>query len=267
MRAEKSTEGPRDWANIFQKYREQAIEAGKNLPWKDVGHTVWSSPEIVDYYSRLPLQENVNAMLAASLSEVIPSPENANILVVGGATGRLGRLLAQKYPNAKVTEVDSSTQMVAAANRLAAEEGVNDRFESVIADGFHLPFGENEFDYVFASGFIRYFSPDEQIQLIQEMRATSKYGCTIVEAGSSGEFLRKLTSYFSDSSMKEASNVPMLRMSLFYVLLRMYQSDADFKKYVDEYGALNTRQTVDVLTEIAGAQDGALFELRIPKRE
>lgn len=136
--------------------------------------TFWISPDVVAYVSRLPLQDDTNAILAESLSEIIRHDEKADVLVVGGGAGRLGRLLVRKYPCVSVREIDQSEAMIAAANRLAFVERVADRFVSETGDVLHLPWVGDTFDHVFANGIVRYFDNEDQRAVITEMLRVSR---------------------------------------------------------------------------------------------
>jgi SAM-dependent methyltransferase len=73
-----------------------------------------------------------------------------------------------------VTGVDISSSAIALARQNFAQQGLSADLRE--ADGEHLPFGDNEFDFVFAHGVVQYTTGDRQ--LVAECRRVLKPGGT-----------------------------------------------------------------------------------------
>lgn len=78
-------------------------------------------------------------------------PPTAHILELGCGTGVVLRALAQQRDfSGRLVGVDQSPVLIAAARRLAAEEGVDQRIEFQVSDVHHLSVAESSFDAVIA---------------------------------------------------------------------------------------------------------------------
>ena len=89
-------------------------------------------------------------MRDAYLAQLALSP-TAHILELGCGTGVVLRALAQRRDfSGRLVGVDQSPVLIAAARRLAAEEGVDQRMEFRVGDVHHLAVAESSFDAVIA---------------------------------------------------------------------------------------------------------------------
>jgi len=78
-------------------------------------------------------------------------PPTAHMLELGCGTGVVLRALAQQRDfSGRLIGVDQSPVLIAAARRLAAEEGGDQRIEFRVGDVHHLAVGESSFDAVVA---------------------------------------------------------------------------------------------------------------------
>lgn len=75
-----------------------------------------------------------------------------------------------------VSGVDVSASAIALARQNFAQQGLHADLRE--ADGEHLPFADNEFDFVFAHGVVQYTSGDQA--LVNEVRRVVKPGGTAV---------------------------------------------------------------------------------------
>jgi ubiquinone/menaquinone biosynthesis C-methylase UbiE len=83
--------------------------------------------------------------------KLIDLPHTAAVLDIGCGTGVLTRAIAARDGFAgTVTGIDLSPHFIAVAESLAADDGVADRVEFVVADAHELPFGAASFDAVVA---------------------------------------------------------------------------------------------------------------------
>ena len=77
-------------------------------------------------------------------------------LDLGTGTGKGARLVAQRFPAARVVGVDLAPAMVAEARRLLPEP-LADRVRFEVADSARLPYGDGEFDLVVLLNMIPFF--------------------------------------------------------------------------------------------------------------
>jgi SAM-dependent methyltransferase len=83
--------------------------------------------------------------------KLIDVPDSAAVLDLGSGTGVVARALAARGGFAgTVTGVDQSPAFIAAAGRLAVDDGVGDRVEFVVGDAHELDFPTASFDVVVA---------------------------------------------------------------------------------------------------------------------
>jgi ubiquinone/menaquinone biosynthesis C-methylase UbiE len=89
-------------------------------------------------------------MRDAYLAQLALSP-TAHILELGCGTGVVLRALARRTNfSGRLVGVDQSPALIAAACRLAAEEGVDQRIEFLVSDVHHLSLADSSFDAVIA---------------------------------------------------------------------------------------------------------------------
>jgi ubiquinone/menaquinone biosynthesis C-methylase UbiE len=87
--------------------------------------------------------------------ELIDLPPTATVLDLGCGTGVVGRAIAAGEAFAgNVTGVDQSPEFIAAAERLATEDGVSDRVTFVVGDVHALDFAAASFDAAVANTLI-----------------------------------------------------------------------------------------------------------------
>jgi ubiquinone/menaquinone biosynthesis C-methylase UbiE len=89
--------------------------------------------------------------LAAALDRLDAPP--SRILDLGTGTGAAARVLAQRYPEALITGVDLSPQMI----REAEARATSDRERYVTADASALPFGDDAFELVVLLNMIPFY--------------------------------------------------------------------------------------------------------------
>ncbi|MBA3841873.1 MAG: methyltransferase domain-containing protein [Actinobacteria bacterium] len=89
--------------------------------------------------------------IGAALAAVGPAPARA--LDLGTGSGAIARKLSERWPEAEVTGVDVSSQMIAEARRLSSS--VRQTF--TVADAARLPFPAGTFDLVALNNMIPFF--------------------------------------------------------------------------------------------------------------
>src|SRR5581483_7685549 len=91
-----------------------------------------------------------------TLSRVANRQDAFTLLDIGAASGDTGRVIADEYPSACITNLDySCVNMTAAA------------YPKVAGDAFNLPFLPQSFDYVLCSLFIHHFTDRDAIFLLR----------------------------------------------------------------------------------------------------
>jgi SAM-dependent methyltransferase len=112
---------------------------------------------------------------------LIDLPHAAAVLDLGCGTGFVTRAIAART-RGTVTGVDQSPEFVAAAQRLAAEEGVGDRIELVVGDAHELDLAAASFDAVVAHTLVSHVR-DPLAVLGQAARVTRPGGTVAVFDG------------------------------------------------------------------------------------
>ena len=132
--------------------------------------------------------------------ELIDLPRAAAVLDLGCGTGVVTRALAAREGfGGTVTGVDQSPRLIAAARRLAAEEGVADRIEFAVGDAHELDLDAASFDAVVAHTLVSHVR-DPLAVLAQAARVTRPGGSVAVFDGDYGS----LTFGSADARLGEA---------------------------------------------------------------
>jgi ubiquinone/menaquinone biosynthesis C-methylase UbiE len=104
--------------------------------------------EAYDKMTKLPQFQALRRMVVRELEQYAPSGTLAD---VGSGPGYLLADLARAYPDLKLIGIDSSTDMVAVAQRNAQYEGLADRLEFRAGDANRLPLDDASVDFVVSS--------------------------------------------------------------------------------------------------------------------
>ncbi len=105
--------------------------------WNRIGST-WEqniNPDACDH----------TAPLAAACEQIEPEPQQ--ILELGTGTGAGARLLAKRFPQARITAADLATTMIATAQANTPDD-LTDRLTFTVADASSLPYPDAAFDLV-----------------------------------------------------------------------------------------------------------------------
>lgn len=104
------------------------------------------------------------------LANTIHGQGKFTLLDVGAASGDTGKLISRLYPGAKVTNLDQSVTNLKLSSH-----------PKVIADGFHLPFRDESFDYVFSSLFLHHFEDRHVEALLNGMYRVARRAILIAD--------------------------------------------------------------------------------------
>lgn len=135
----------------FEELKSKMAHVWSSAPWERAEHTLES------------VHEHLIRVLA-------PGP-GMRLLDVGTGTGAVARRAARD--GAKVVGVDPAAGLVEAARRLAAEEGLDVRFD--VGDAESLPYDDSSFDAV-ASSMGLIFAPDHARVAAELARVTRPGG-------------------------------------------------------------------------------------------
>ncbi len=103
-----------------------------------------------------------------ALTGFIPNPA-ARVLDVCAGTGSNSLLIAQRYPNAKITALDSSENMLQIAEGKFRKAGIGNA-ETVIADACGTGYDDNAFDVVILSLVLHELDSDLQKTILTESK-------------------------------------------------------------------------------------------------
>ena len=232
-------------------YLDNVIKKCESLSFYEKTKGLWNLPEISIYFRRLRTDDSTKYILS------FIKEEYKKILIAGGGTGRLGRVIANKYPGIEVIEIDYSLDMVKQANNIAKEEGLNN-FKSIIGNVCSIEFSQNTFDLVIAYGVFRFLSIEEHITALSELKRVSKEKYILAEPA-----LKDLMNSLAKNINAEVieKSVLITRMSFFYMLLKEYYKVDLFKKFIDSKTD-NNSDFIDILTKIAGVREDKLYILK-----
>jgi tRNA (cmo5U34)-methyltransferase len=120
----------------------------------------WDHSQITDYWENfpepghygmsvaqfLPDHESVHALLLDAVGLYLSPP--GRVLDLGAGSGRVAKMVMDRFPQTEVTLVDASPNMLRAASEALA--GMTGRYHTVIADFFHerLDFQAQTFDCI-----------------------------------------------------------------------------------------------------------------------
>lgn len=243
-----------------ERYRNEADKECKEGK-VDVFSHMWESPDMIRFFAGLPT-DDLTRSLGAKIEKITNG--TGRILVTGGAVGRLGRYVAQKYPSLKVMEVDLSPLMVRTARAFASRDQIHG-FQSINGNAFFLPFDNGIFDLVVSQGFLRHFGQSEGIKLVQEMRRVGKK-ILVAEANSGGNTIINLAKKSNASIQQET--MLMSRISLFAHLYHRYINEIKFREFVDQTIMVKKHHYPDIdvvsyLAQLARAEQGILYYFTI----
>lgn len=109
-------------------------------------------------------------ILTGLLHDLVKPGESFSVLDVGAASGDVGASIRRRYPKATVVSLDREPAYLreAAAPR-------------ILADAFHLPFGERSFDFVLCSLFLHHFPDWEVVRLLSLFNETARRALIVVD--------------------------------------------------------------------------------------
>lgn len=241
----------------LKQYAKECSDNCKKLFSTKNSSRLWTKPEIIDFFANLPLDQPAKQMeqLLAGAIDL----RKKKILIIGGGTGGLGRYVALKHPEVKITEIDLSQAMVDKANEMAINQKISDRFLSKKMDILSNTFQNKEFDFVLAYGVFRYIDQEDWPRAIGEVKRISKLGAIISE-GKAKDVIYGLRDLVDPGQKVEEVEMPMFRISLFYILQQLYESDKVFRQKVDNESYQNINKTI---SNLAGEDIGVFYKLQI----
>jgi ubiquinone/menaquinone biosynthesis C-methylase UbiE len=140
--------------------------------------------------------------------ELIDLPRAAAVLDLGCGTGVVTRAIAARDGFAgAVTGIDQSPDFIAAAQRLAADEGVGDRVEFIVGDAHELDFPAASFDAAVAHTLISHVR-DPLAVLVEAARVVRPGGTVAIFDGD----YRSLTFGCSDPQLGQAMELAIQSM-------------------------------------------------------
>jgi len=115
------------------------------------------------------------------LMEKICKFSPSNILEVGSSCGPNLRLLAKKFPNAKIVGIDVNPVAVKRGNELFAQQDVSN-VKLLFGKAYELEqFRDESFDVVFTDAVLIYIGPDKIRKAIEEMLRVTNQALILLE--------------------------------------------------------------------------------------
>jgi hypothetical protein len=150
------------WASI--ENLEEVLKTGTSID----AHKSMKSPHDWAIYQRAMLE---TARLAApGVASVIPIKEGARkMLDIGGSHGLYGALLCRMHPPMR-SEVLELPEAVEHARKLARDESIDDVVTHRSGDALRDDIG-SDYDAIFLSNITHHFTPDQNMELLQRIRA------------------------------------------------------------------------------------------------
>ncbi|WP_328304452.1 methyltransferase (plasmid) [Streptomyces sp. NBC_00435] len=110
-----------------------------------------------------------------------PLPRDPEVLDLGCGHGIFGYTLAQRWPTARVTSLDTAG-VLAVADGHARRMGVADRVTALPGDAFTDPLG-GPYDVVVVANVLFQYSPERATRLLRRVREVLRPGGVVVVAG------------------------------------------------------------------------------------
>jgi tRNA (cmo5U34)-methyltransferase len=98
--------------------------------WENFSHPAHYGMSVAQF---LPDHEFVHALLLDAMGLYLSA--SGRVLDLGGGSGRVAKMVMDRFPNSEVTLVDASPNMLRAASEMLA--GFDGRYRTVVGDFFH----------------------------------------------------------------------------------------------------------------------------------
>jgi|GEM_PF-6899398 len=239
--------------NYFLAIRQECIAERKNererFPLSNVSEGMFTKPEVVDLFLKQEESDQAYSLLVRLMQERIDSKTRGTVYIPGAGVGGLARKVAKNFPFLSVLQVDSSPSMVA-ANR--SRSNGNHHLKIVYGDinSFEL---KGDFKAILAYGIMRYVPLSLRNGLVTSwLDKLTTGGIAIIGEGVAEDTIRSLKPEGYSLEEKCEGEVDLFRCSLFYLLIRRYEKDSQFKREVNLYSLGKSVKPADVLCEIAG---------------
>ena len=171
--------------------------------------------------------------IAQQIALLVPVKEHPKkLLDIGGGHGHYGAMICQKHPPMKSTVIDLP-QAIESSKQIAIEEGFNDVVDFCPGDALTVEF-DNNYDVVFIANLMHYFSPDQNLCLLEKVKKALKNKGTLA-------ILCKGSIQLYKGSMNKGQNLlkaNRLLLSRINVGERKYQLN-EYKTWLESSGFTN----------------------------
>ncbi len=137
------------------------------------------------------LQQEIGRRLIERLDVIRCAP--GRILDLGAGTGEFTRPLMQRYPSADIIALDIAHAML---RKTQARIGDNGQLTCVCADGEHLPFTDDSFDFIFSNLMLQWCTELEPV--FTELRRVLTPGGLLLFTSFGPDTLMELRASWSD---------------------------------------------------------------------
>lgn len=199
---------------------------------------VMDDSEEVEAYASAAAEAFLDSIDNSLVEQVVPlAPRRGRLLDLGCGPGGIALKLARRLPELAVFGADYSLNMIRAARRAAAEQGLSGRARFFVADANRLAFPDATFDFVLSNSVLHHLH--DPVRVLKEMaRVVRPEGVVLV---------------------RDLRRPSRLAFPLHVRWYGRYYSGLMYKLYCDSVRAAYTGEELADLLARSGLQDARIF--------
>jgi ubiquinone/menaquinone biosynthesis C-methylase UbiE len=199
---------------------------------------VMDDSDEVEAYASAAAEAFLDSIDNTLVEQVIAlAPERGRLLDLGCGPGGIALKLARRLPGVTVFGADYSLNMIRAARRAAAEQGLAERAHFFVADANRLAFPESSFDFVLSNSLLHHLR--EPVRVLKEMARVARPEGVLL--------------------MRDLRRPSRLAFPLHVRWFGRYYSGLMYKLYCDSVRAAYTGEELTDLLARSGLRDAKIF--------